>query len=47
MPDKALLFILVSAAMHAGGNLILKTSRRKLAFNVFMHGSASGSGGSG
>jgi drug/metabolite transporter (DMT)-like permease len=26
--------------MHAGWNLILKTSRRKLAFNVFMHGTA-------
>ncbi len=26
--------------MHAGWNLILKTSRNKLAFNVFMHGSA-------
>ncbi|HZW35634.1 MAG TPA: EamA family transporter [Candidatus Deferrimicrobiaceae bacterium] len=40
MPDKALLFILLSSVMHAGWNLILKTSRRKLAFNVFMHGSA-------
>jgi drug/metabolite transporter (DMT)-like permease len=40
MPDKALLLILFSAAMHAGWNLILKTSRHKLAFNVFMHGSA-------
>lgn len=26
--------------MHAAWNLVLKTSRRKLAFNVFMHGSA-------
>jgi len=40
MPDLALLFILGSAVLHAGWNLILKTSRRKLAFNVFMHGSA-------
>ncbi|MBI5575925.1 MAG: EamA family transporter [Deltaproteobacteria bacterium] len=40
MPDQALTFILLSAAMHAGWNLILKTSRHKLAFNVFMHGSA-------
>ena len=40
MPDAALLFILASAVMHAGWNLILKTSRHKLAFNVFMHGSA-------
>lgn len=40
MPDAAFLLILGSAAMHAGWNLILKTSRRKLAFNVFMHGSA-------
>lgn len=40
MPDRALLLILFSAAMHAGWNLILKTSRHKLAFNVFMHGSA-------
>jgi drug/metabolite transporter (DMT)-like permease len=40
MADRALLLILVSAAMHAGWNLILKTSRHKLAFNVFMHGSA-------
>jgi drug/metabolite transporter (DMT)-like permease len=40
MPDRALLLILLSAVMHAGWNLILKTSRRKLAFNVFMHGSA-------
>src|SRR3990172_12445002 len=40
MPDDALLFILLSAVLHAGWNLILKTSRRKLAFNVFMHGSA-------
>lgn len=40
MPDEALFLILISAAMHAGWNLILKTSRHKLAFNVFMHGSA-------
>ena len=40
MPDRALLLILLSAVMHAGWNLILKTSRHKLAFNVFMHGSA-------
>jgi len=40
MPTKALLLILLSAVMHAGWNLILKTSRHKLAFNVFMHGSA-------
>ncbi|MGE5189079.1 MAG: EamA family transporter [Gemmatimonadota bacterium] len=40
MPTKALVLILVSAVMHAGWNLILKTTRRKLAFNVFMHGSA-------
>src|SRR3972149_6032070 len=40
MPDDALLFILLSAVLHAGWNLILKTSLRKLAFNVFMHGSA-------
>jgi len=40
MPEKALLLILVSATMHAAWNLVLKTSRRKLAFNVFMHGSA-------
>ncbi len=40
MADQALLLILLSAAMHAGWNLILKTSRHKLAFNVFMHGSA-------
>ncbi|MGE5663369.1 MAG: hypothetical protein ACM31I_03450, partial [Deltaproteobacteria bacterium] len=40
MPTEALLLILVSAVMHAGWNLILKTTRRKLAFNVFMHGSA-------
>src|SRR5574341_1525198 len=40
MPDSALLLILLSAVMHAGWNLILKTSRHKLAFNVFMHGSA-------
>ncbi len=40
MPDKALLLILLSAVMHASWNLILKTARHKLAFNVFMHGSA-------
>ncbi len=40
MPNEALALILFSAAMHAGWNLILKTSRHKLAFNVFMHGSA-------
>ena len=40
MPTKALLLILLSAVMHAGWNLILKTTRHKLAFNVFMHGSA-------
>jgi drug/metabolite transporter (DMT)-like permease len=40
MPNSALLFILLSAVMHAGWNLILKTTRHKLAFNVFMHASA-------
>jgi drug/metabolite transporter (DMT)-like permease len=40
MPTSALLLILLSAAMHAGWNLILKTTRHKLAFNVFMHASA-------
>ncbi|HEU5360695.1 MAG TPA: EamA family transporter, partial [Candidatus Deferrimicrobiaceae bacterium] len=40
MPNTALLLILLSAAMHAGWNLILKTTRHKLAFNVFMHASA-------
>lgn len=40
MPTQALLLILVSAAMHAGWNLILKTARHKLAFNVFMHACA-------
>lgn len=40
MPTTALLIILFSAAMHAGWNLILKTTRHKLAFNVFMHASA-------
>jgi drug/metabolite transporter (DMT)-like permease len=40
VPTGALLIILLSAAMHAGWNLILKTARRKLAFNVFMHASA-------
>ncbi len=42
MSDTALLFILLSAVMHAGWNLILKTTRHKLAFNVFMHASAIG-----
>ncbi len=42
MSDTALLLILLSAAMHAGWNLILKTTRHKLAFNVFMHASAIG-----
>ncbi len=37
MPTTALILILLSAAMHAGWNLILKTTRHKLAFNVFMH----------
>jgi len=40
LPTTALAYILVSAVMHAGWNLILKTTRHKLAFNVFMHGSA-------
>lgn len=40
MPTNALLLILFSSVMHAGWNLILKTTRRKLAFNVFMHASA-------
>jgi len=40
MPTSALLLILLSAAMHAGWNLILKTTRHKLAFNVFMHACA-------
>ena len=40
MPDTALLYILLSAVMHAGWNLVLKTTRHKLAFNVFMHASA-------
>lgn len=40
MPSSALIIILLSAAMHAGWNLILKTARHKLAFNVFMHASA-------
>lgn len=40
MPTGALLIILLSAAMHAAWNLILKTARHKLAFNVFMHASA-------
>src|SRR5512142_2248739 len=40
MPTAAFAFILASAVMHAGWNLILKTTRHKLAFNVFMHGSA-------
>lgn len=40
MPDKSLALILLSALLHAGWNLVLKTSRHKLAFNIFMHGSA-------
>jgi drug/metabolite transporter (DMT)-like permease len=40
MSTTALVFILLSAVMHAGWNLILKTTRHKLAFNVFMHASA-------
>ena len=40
MPTRALLFILLSAAMHAAWNLILKTTRYKLAFNVCMHACA-------
>ena len=40
MPSSALLLILLSAAMHAGWNLILKTTRHKLPFNVFMHACA-------
>ena len=40
MPTSALTLILASAVLHAGWNLILKTTRHKLAFNVFMHGSA-------
>jgi len=40
MPTRALLFILLSAAMHAAWNLILKTTRHKLAFNVCMHACA-------
>lgn len=40
MPTRALLFILLSAAMHAAWNLILKTARHKLAFNVCMHACA-------
>ena len=40
MSDEALLLVLGSAVMHASWNLILKTSRHKLAFNVFMHGTA-------
>ncbi len=40
MPTGALVLILLSAGMHAGWNLILKTTRHKLAFNVYMHGSA-------
>ncbi|GAB4364524.1 MAG: DMT family transporter [Deltaproteobacteria bacterium] len=42
MPTRALLFILLSAAMHAAWNLILKTARHKLAFNVLMHACAIG-----
>jgi len=40
MPDTALALILLSAALHAGWNLILKTSRHKLVFNICMHGFA-------
>ncbi|HEY5766114.1 MAG TPA: EamA family transporter [Candidatus Deferrimicrobiaceae bacterium] len=40
MPTRALLFILLSAVMHALWNLILKTARHKLAFNVCMHACA-------
>lgn len=40
MPDRALLLILLSAVSHAGWNLILKTAKHKLVFNVFMHGAA-------
>lgn len=40
MPTRALLFILFSAAMHAAWNLILKTARHKLVFNVCMHACA-------
>jgi len=40
MPTDVLLILLLSAILHAGWNLILKTSRHKLAFNVYMHGSA-------
>jgi drug/metabolite transporter (DMT)-like permease len=40
MSSTALALILLSAVLHAGWNLILKTSRHKLAFNTFMHGSA-------
>jgi drug/metabolite transporter (DMT)-like permease len=42
MPTRALLFILLSAAMHALWNLILKTARHKLVFNVCMHACAIG-----
>lgn len=40
MSTTALLLILLSAAMHAGWNLILKTTGHKLAFNVYMHACA-------
>lgn len=40
MPSAAFAWILFSAVMHAAWNLILKTARHKLEFNVFMHGSA-------
>lgn len=40
MPTEAFAWILFSAVMHAGWNLVLKTTRHKLEFNVFMHGSA-------
>ena len=40
MPNDALAYILFSAVLHAAWNLILKTTRHKLAFNICMHGSA-------
>jgi len=42
MPTRALLFIFLSAVMHAAWNLILKTTRHKLPFNVLMHACAIG-----
>jgi len=42
MTATALHLILLSAVMHAGWNLILKTTEHKLAFNVFMHACAIG-----